>query len=180
GQSSIHLHCLHCQTGEKIWSVEVDQYHFNVIMAGNLLLWGARNALNAYDPATGALVTRLAIPEGTAITSGPALADDTIIAADDSGIIRAIALEQKGLLFKKPVLRELWFNSLPGSFAGQPLVAGGHVHVLTEQGQVHCYNLAGNAIGPILNIEGGKGGGLAAAGDAIAISQGRVLALYRR
>lgn len=180
GQSTIHLHCLHHQTGEKVWSVEVDQYHFNVIMAGNLLLWGARNALNAYDPATGALVAHLAIQDGAAISCGPVLADGTIIAADDSGVIRAIALEQKGLLFRKPALRELWFNSLPSSFAGQPLIVGDHVYLLTEQGQVHCYNLAGNAIGPILNVEGGKGGGLAAAGDTIAISQGRVLELYRR
>ena len=180
GQSSILLHCLHQQTGETVWSVEVDRHHFNVVMSGSLLLWGARNALNAYDPATGALVAHLAIPDGTAISSGPLLANDTIVAADDSGIIRAIALEQKGLLFKKPALRELWFRSLPSSFAGQPLVMGDHVYLLTEQGQVHCYDLTGKATGPILNIQGGKGGGLAAAGGAIAISQGRVLELYRR
>lgn len=180
GQSTIHLHCLDQQTGETAWSVEVDQYHFNVMMAGDLLLWGARNALNAYDPATGALVTRLAIPDGTAISSGPVLANGTIIAADDSGIIRAIALEQKGLLFKKPALRDCWFRSLPDSFAGHPLVMGDYVYLLTEQGEVHCYDLTGKAIGPSLTIEGGKGGGLAAAGDTIAISQGRVLELYRR
>lgn len=180
GQSSIHLHCLHDQTGETVWSVEVDQYHFNVIVAGGLLLWGARNALNAYHPATGALVAQLPIPDGTAITSGPALLRDTIIAADDSGIIRAIALEQKGLLFKKPALRQLWFSSLPSSFVGQPLIVGDHCYLLTDQGQVHCYDPKGKPIGPILNIDTGKGGGLAAAGDMIAISQGRVLELYRR
>jgi outer membrane protein assembly factor BamB len=182
GQSTIHLNCLSQQSGEKLWSVVADQYHFEAIMAGGLLLWGARSkALNAYDPANGALRASLPIPDGTAITAGPVLAGDRVIAADDSGIIRAVALEKKGLLFKKPSLRELWFTSLPDTFVGRPLVLAGRIHLLCEKGEVHRFDMDGKAVGPILNAGKGSGraGGLAAVGDTIAVARGRTIGLYR-
>lgn len=181
GQSIIHLNCLSQQSGEKLWSVVADQYHFEAIVAGGLLLWGARNALNAYDPASGVLKASLPIPDGTAITAGPIHAGNQIIAADDSGIIRAIALEKKGLLFKKPSLRELWFTSLPGKFVGRPLVLAGRIYLLCEKGEVHRFAMDGKPVAPILNASKGSGraGGLMAVADTIAVAHGRTIGLYR-
>lgn len=179
GESTIHLHCLRQGSGEKVWSIEVNQYHFRAIVAGGLLLWGARGALNAYDPTNGELKAHLPISDGTAITSGPVVAGDKIIIADDSGIIRAAALERKGLLFKKPILRERWSSSLPDAFVGEPVIVGDHVYVLGEKGKVHRFGMDGRAVGPILSVEGGKRGGLTSADGKIAVSSGRTIGVYR-
>lgn len=181
GQSSVHLTCLDQQTGGKLWSIIAEQYHFNALVSGGLLLWGARNGLNAYDPETGVLKAGLTIPQDTAITVGPINTGGLIVSADDSGIIRATRLERKGLLFKKAVLREVWSTPQPASFIGQPVIFGEYIHLLTDEGQLYRFDMEGQQIDPILNANkgNGKGGGLTVAGDSLVITHGRTLGLYR-
>lgn len=181
GDSTVHLLCLDQASGKVLWSVTVEEYHFNAAIVGDLLIWGARNALNAYDPASGALKASLRLPDQVAINTGPVLAGRHIIGCDDTNTIRAIALEQKGLLFKKPSLREVWNTPLGGAISGSPLVYGEHIYLLGEKGEVYCMGMDGRSSPSALGLADGKGkaGGLATDNMVIALATGRTLALYR-
>lgn len=182
GDSTIHLICLDQQTGKLLWSSKVDEYHFNAVVVDGLLVWGARNALNAYDPANGTLKASLPLPERAAITSGPVMAGNQMICCDDNNVLRAVVIQQKGLLFKKPDLQEIWSHPLDSAIVGSPHVFDGQIYLLGEQGQVYALAFDSTPVSSSLGLTDGKGkaGGMASDGSSLALSTGRSLMFYQR
>jgi len=181
GESTVHLLCIDQQSGNRLWSTTADQYHFNAAIVDGLLVWGARNAIHLYDPTNGALKASLAIPEGTAITSGPLVVGNRIIAGDDNSTIRVASLEKKGLLFKKPQLEAVWSQPLQGEIVGQPLYHQGQIFVLDDKGQIVGLDIDGTITMPTFGVGDGKckGGGLAGENNLLAVATGRTVELYQ-
>jgi outer membrane protein assembly factor BamB len=140
GNHSGRAAAFNATTGQLIWSADEGTLG-PVWLAGNaLFLISDVNRLVRLDAATGETVWAVDLPfftrnrisrrKATYAHYGPILAGGRLLVASDDGLLRQFDPTDGALIASLP---------LPGGAASNPVVAGGTLYLVTENGQLHAF-----------------------------------------
>ena len=127
-------------TGQAIWTAEEGAMSAPWLAGGSLFIVTDENQLARLDAATGQTIWARDLPffrrervsrrKSTFSHYGPVLAGGRLIVTSNDGILREFDAETGS-----PIAE----TELPGGAARNPVVAGGVLFVVTENGQLHAF-----------------------------------------
>ena len=127
-------------TGQPVWTANEGAVNAPWLAGGSLFFVTDENQLVRLDAATGETIwvrelpffrrPRISRRKATFAHHGPVLAGGRLILASDDGIMREFDAETGSLIAE---------TELPDGAARNPVVAGGTLYVVTENGQLHAF-----------------------------------------
>lgn len=179
--TAIRLFALSAKDGHPLWVASHDEYLFRPVIHDDLVIIGARGSVLAYALATGKVVARLELPEGSAATNLVA-ASGGALAIDDEATLRLLAVKRERSLFRSTVrLEQIWQVALEEEPVGQPLELGESIIALTKGGAILVFSRDdGRQLGSHAAKKDISGvGGLTRSGPMLAQASGRTVQLFR-
>ncbi|MCK9549227.1 PQQ-binding-like beta-propeller repeat protein [Aquamicrobium sp.] len=178
--TAIRLFALSAKDGRPLWVASHDEYLFRPVVHDDLVIIGARGSVLAYALATGKVVARLELPEGSAATTLVATGGGAL-AIDDEAMLRLLAVKRERSLFRSTVrLEQIWQVALEEEGVGHPLELGGRIMVLTKGGAILVFSRDdGRQLGSHRPKKGMSGaGGLTRSGPVLVQASGRTVRLF--